>query len=194
MTNDGRYIVCVANQKVLRLVRYCDGKVLAMYTMYDTVCSLSTSSDSCYVIVGTTDKRLFTLIIADHDEKEHDNRITYARLMNPGLSKEHALALMGEANEMETVDSDEDGYDSSDDEAIMRAAEKRLDRRRDKYQDVIFCLLSDEESSASSSDDSRPHTRQVYTRESTMFQAYENSLQPTAHDGEIFTPSPCSLQ
>ena len=152
LTPDGKYIIFLDSDRLLCMRRYSDNKLLAQYTVYDPVCSLAVSTNSRYVIIGTNDKRLLTLVIADPDEREHDERIAYVRAMNPGLSMEQAMALIGEANSFEGDDSDE-SYDSSDDEAMIRAAEKRLDKRRTDHCDVIICLQSDDESSSSDDDD-----------------------------------------
>ena len=75
--------------------RYSDNKLLAQYTVYDPVCSLAVSTNNRYVLIGTSDKRLLTLVIADPDEREHDERIAYVRARNPGLRLDQAMALMG---------------------------------------------------------------------------------------------------
>ena len=193
MTPDGKYIIFLAGDRLLCMRRYSDNKLLAQYTVYDPVCSLAVSTNSRYVIVGTKDKRLLTLVIADPDEREHDERIAYVRAMNPGLSMEQAMALMGEANSFDG-DSSDDSCDSSDDEALMRAAEKRMDKRRTDHRDVIFCLQSDDESSSSDDDDEVvPEDR--LSRGNTTIQVFDKGLKPTAHEGQIFAPSTiCSLQ
>ena len=193
LTPDGKYILFLAGDRLLCMRRYSDNKLLAQYTVYDPVCSLAVSTNSRYVIVGTKDKRLLTLVIADPDEREHDERIAYVRAMNPGLSMEQAMALMGEANSFDG-DSSDDSCDSSDDEAMMRAAEKRMDKRRTDHRDVIFCLQSDDESSSSDDDDKVVQNGRL-TRGNTTIQVFDKGLKPTAHDGQIFASSTtCSLQ
>ena len=71
-----------------------------------------------------------------------------------------------------------------------------MDKTQKVVENVLFCLQSDDESSEESEGDSRAPTRMqgLKRRETTIVEVYENGLQPTAHDGTIFTPSPCSLQ
>ena len=111
LTHDGKYILFTMSNRLLCMRRYSDNKLLAQYTVYDPVCSLAVSTNSRYVLIGTSDRRLLTLVIADPDEREHDERIAYVRAMNPGLSMEQAMALIGEANSFEGDDSDE-SYDA----------------------------------------------------------------------------------
>ena len=113
LTPDGKYILFLAGDRLLCMRRYSDNKLLAQYTVYDPVCSLAVSTNSRYVIVGTNDKRLLTLVIADPDEREHDERIAYVRDMNPGLRLDQAMALIGEVNTFDGEDSDV-SYDSSE--------------------------------------------------------------------------------
>ena len=106
MTPDGHYLLYVCNDKDLYLLRLSDGKLLAWYTMYDTVQSLSVSSNSWYVLVGTSDRRLFVLLIADPLERTHDQRITEVRKNNRKYSREDVLMLIGDINDYLT-DADE---------------------------------------------------------------------------------------
>ena len=71
-TSDGRYLVYLTNDTQLYLTRLSDGKLLAWYTMYMKVSDLNISSDNWYVLLATQDRRLFMLMIADPDEREHD--------------------------------------------------------------------------------------------------------------------------
>ena len=87
------------------------------------------------------------------------------------------MALKGEVNSHDRHESDRsDNYAASDDEAFIRAAEKRINKRREDDGNVVLwlCLRSG--------------------RESTMVQMFDNGLQPTAHDGQIFSATMCELQ
>ena len=180
LTHDGKYILFLENDRLLCMRRYSDNKLLAQYTVYDPVCSLAVSTNNRYVIIGTNDKRLLTLVIADPDEREHDERIAYVRAMNPGLSMEQAMALIGEAN----------SFDSDDSEMEKR----RTDHCDTDHCDVIFCLQSDDESS-SSDDDDEIVPKDRLTRTNVTIQVFDKGLKPRAHDGQIFAPSStCSLQ
>ena len=198
LTHDGRYILFLEGLKMLYMRRYSDNKLLARYTVYDPVASLAVSTNNCYVIIATNDKRVLTLVIADPDEREHDERIAYVRAMNPGLRKDQAMALMGEANTFQADDHNSDSdskswsADSDDNEKMLRLTQKRLDKRTTDH-DVIFCLQSDDESSSSDDDDDWMNKSQV-TRQNTTVRAYDDGLLPTAHDGQIFATKSCSLQ
>ena len=194
LTYDGKYILCVTNNRMLRLIRYSDGKLLALYTMYDSIRALNISRNNHYALISTQDKRLFTLVIADPRERDHDARIAHVRDQNPGLSRERALALMGETNNMNGGANDLD-FDSSDDEAPIRRAEQRLDKEQRMADDILFCLQSDEQSSEESDGESRISTQiDLGQNETGGVEVHEDGLKPTAHDGTIFSPTPCSLQ
>ena len=195
LTPDGKYIIFLDSDRLLCMRRYSDNKLLAQYTVYDPVCSLAVSTNNRYVLIGTNDKRLLTLVIADPDEREHDERIAYVRAMNPGLRLDQTMALIGEVNTFDGEDSDV-SYDSSDDEANLRVAEKRIDERQLNDRGVIVCLQSDDESLPSEDDldDSVTMEGIQICRESAAEQASGAGLPPTAHAGHIFASAVCSLQ
>ena len=174
LTHDGNYILCVTNKKMLRLIRYSDGRLLALYTMYDHVCSLTVSTNNHYVLIGTSDKRLFTLVIADPRERDHDARIQHVRDENPGLKKEQAIALLGEASAFQDFD-----HDSDDDKENLDAAAQQVDKTRKPITKDLFCLQFDDKSSDESEENSRPPS----------IIAYEDGLQPTANGKLAFEDS-----
>ena len=80
----------------IRLVRIDDGHVMAWYTMHDPIQSLTISANGWYILIGTTDRRLFILLIVDPDRPEHRERIKHVRKCNPPLDEEDAYELLDE--------------------------------------------------------------------------------------------------
>ena len=119
VTLDGQYIVYITDRKEIYLHRISDGKLLAWYTMYQTINCLAVSMNNAYVLLGTSDKRLFTLIIADPDEPTHLVRIEKARRLNPCLSYRMGLIAMGLLNDWQ-FDPEEASDDDSDNEGMIQ--------------------------------------------------------------------------
>lgn len=92
----------------MKLVRVSDGRVMAWYTMYDPIQSLAVSANNWFVLIGTSDRRLFVLLIVDPDEPKHRSRIRYVRKFNPPLSHDEALELLKRASGL-SHDKDDSG-------------------------------------------------------------------------------------
>ena len=160
LTHDGKYIVYVTGDgTMVCLRRYSDNRLLARYTVYDSVARMAISANNWYVIVATLDNRLLTLVIADPDEREHDERIAYVRAMNPGLRLDQAMALMNETTTSGGVDDvstrdhedeeeDDEEHDTDDDESASDDDDSDSDDDDDSDSDD-----DDDESDSNDDDD-----------------------------------------
>ena len=196
VTPDGQYLLYACNDKDLCLLRLSDGKLLAWYTMYDTVQSLSVSTNSWYALIGTSDRRLFVLVIADPLERSHDKRIEHVRKANPPLTQEQMVTLMGDVNSFD-FDSDQSYVDSSDDEYLVEKATKRLQQRKDDALGRKLVILYSSDSSEEDEEEHMMVKHRPKSKGSGKLLHKENSTvsaPSTAYDGELFTASPCSLQ
>ena len=197
ITPDGKYIIFLAGDRLLCMRRYSDNKLLAQYTVYDPVCSLAVSTNNHYVLIGTSDRRLLTLVIADPDEREHDERIAYVRAMNPGLNMNQALKLLTQASptsdSLKPAASDDSSDD--DDDVITRGSAGRAHRRKSTAE-AIPCFHSDDESGSDADDRNTVTNKSALskTNASEQVPAKADDLPSTAHGGHIFTSTACSLQ
>ena len=98
LTHDGKYLIHISDQKELRLLRVSNQRLLAHYTMYSDVKSIEVSANNWFICIGTADKRLYVLLIADPDEPQHKERIKYVRENNPVMTQDEVNVLMSEIN------------------------------------------------------------------------------------------------
>lgn len=189
-TPDGKYIVYVVRDKHVHLVRISDGRLLAWYTMYDEVNYITTSPNSWYVLISTSDRRLFVLLIADPDDESHDDRIKYVRRVNPPLTKEQAMSLLGDAND--TDDDSSDDYDTSDDEYTMLKAEKRLKQKALAALGTNVKVLYSSDSSEEEEEFALKNRNRSKSR--MRKEELKNGPQQQVFEGELFTTVPCSIQ
>ena len=175
LTPDGAYLVYVSGERQLYLMRLSDGKLLAWYTMYTTVCSLAISSNGWFVLVGTADKRLFVLVIADPDEETHSERIAHVRAANPPLEENVVAQLMGNINDYNNYSPD-----ISDSEEDMDMPDDGRNETEDKGID-----RGEEEESFSDAD---------WTGKNKDYSIMCETGEKVVKDGVLFTNAPCSVQ
>ena len=188
LTPDGQYMLYVCNDKDLCLLRLSDGKLIAWYTMYDTVQKLSVSANSWYALIGTSDRRLFVLVIADPLERSHDKRIEHVRKANPPLTQEQIATLLGDINKFD-YDSDQSFSDSSVDDYFLEKATQRLQQKNNASKANLKVLYS----SDSSGEDEEEAAAMMKCKPQSK--GNEKYLAPSASSkGQLFTLSPCSLQ
>ena len=147
------------------------------------------------MLIGTSDRRLLTLVIADPDEREHDERIAYVRARNPGLNLNQALKLLTQASPSDSLKSAASDDSSDDDDVITRGSAGRAHRRKSTAE-AIPCFHSDDESVSDADDRDAVTNKGVRskTNASEQVPAKADDLPSTAHGGHIFTSTACSLQ
>ena len=145
MSPDGLYFVYVVNKtKNLKLLRVSDGAHIGSYVMATEAHCLAISRDSWFVMMGTDDKRLFMLLLADPDSETHSENIKHVR-KNTVFNESEAKELM---DGIQGFDEDED--DADDDEELDPAiGNPNKHAEGDKYAEVeIVYLKKDYNSSA----------------------------------------------
>ena len=94
LTPDGEYVTYATDKRLLFLYRCHDMKLLAKYVMYTDITALSVSRNSWFVVCGTADCRLISLLIADYTVPEHRERIQHVRKTNSCAPKPQVNALI----------------------------------------------------------------------------------------------------
>ena len=135
LSSDGQYIVYVtADRKTIKLLRVNDSSELASYVMYSSVYSLAVSRDSCFVLLGTEDRRLFVLAIVDPDVSEHRKRLSELR-SSPALLEQNKK-LVDESRGQTIDDLKDDGEDDELENLIMAVDEFEDDNLSDADMNV----------------------------------------------------------
>lgn len=75
LTSDAKYLVCVEDDKHLKLWRTRDQQLIADYAMEERVVTVNVTRDDKFVLVATRDRRLYSYVIADPLEPSHRERI-----------------------------------------------------------------------------------------------------------------------
>ncbi len=111
ITPDGEYFVYVYAGKEIRLVRIRDALVIAWYTMITAIHSFEVSSNGWFVLAGTSDRRLFVLLIADIENPSTKGRLQLLREYNAPMDKLQTEQLVTEAAKFDDSSSGSDDTD-----------------------------------------------------------------------------------
>ena len=76
VTEDGKYVICVEHSRTLKLLRVADGSELASFCFLVQITTLNLTNDGWFVVLGGADGRMYSYVIADPDDKSHDDRIS----------------------------------------------------------------------------------------------------------------------